>query len=137
MTIKHGVFIAAFLYQAGALAAAPNLADGLWEITTSMDGGGSQIIQQCFNRAEIANFSQSLPQSGALGGGCQPAVQESGNRATWTLDCAGPPKLSGSGEVSYSGSSFAASSKLSMAVQGQKVDIGQRVSGRRVGDCKK
>jgi hypothetical protein len=135
--IRLAVSISAFLCQASALAAAPNLADGLWEITTAMDGGGSQAIQQCFSRTEIANFSQNMPQSGALGGGCQPAVQDLGTRATWTLNCAGPPKLSGSGEVSYSGNSFTASSKLNMEVQGQKVDIGQHVSGRRIGDCKK
>ena len=101
-----------------------------------LDLPAGQTVQHCFNRAEIENFARSVPQTGGLGS-CAPSVQESGNRATWTLDCPSPQKLSGSGEVSYSGNSFTAVSKLSVDLQGQKMDISQRVSGRRIGDCRK
>jgi len=140
MSIARNMWLALILLHAAAVPAA-NLQDGLWEISTVPEGvpaGAAQTMQQCLDSREIESFARGTPQIAGLDAGCRPSTRESGGTSTsWTIDCAGPPRITGSGEATYSGTSFNGASRLSMDIDGQKLVLRQRVSGRRIGDCRR
>ena len=59
-----------------------------------------------------------------------------GNTATWRMECKGPNAMSGSGSMTYGGTSYSGTTKLTMIEGGQTMDMVQTFNGKRIGDCK-
>jgi len=127
----------------GAHAAAPNMSEGLWEITTQMDMPGMpagmppQTVKQCITRKDVENPQKLAPQGGPGSDHCQMSnYRMTGNTASWNWTCRGKEEMTGSGTMTFSGTSYTATTRMSIKHGGQIQNMTMQYSGKRVGDCK-
>lgn len=62
--------------------------------------------------------------------------QVEGNKASWSLACAGSNPMTGSGTVTYNGDSFAGTTFMKVGDKSRETEMTQTFSGRRLGVCK-
>lgn len=106
----------------------------LWEVTTQMEMKGlpmkmpAQTIKMC-----AAKETQEPPGSANDERGCMNSdMKKIGNKVTWTSSCAGPPAMTGKGEITYEGTDSYAGFLTYLSEQGNmKINI----SGRKIGGC--
>ena len=106
----------------------------LWQVTTQMEMEGlpmkmpAQTIKMC-----AAKETQEPPGSANDERGCVNSdMKKVGNKVTWTSSCAGPPAMTGTGEVTYEGTDSYTGFLKYLSEQGNmKINI----SGRKIGDC--
>lgn len=133
--------VAAVLLPVHAHAAAPNMKEGLWEITvrTEMQGMPGamppQTVQQCITQKELADPSKTTP--GTQGDKrCKITdYKMQGNTASWKTACEG--ELTGSGTMTYAGNSYTGMQAMSMKHEGKTLNMTVNFTGRHLGDCKK
>ena len=134
-------FLLAALLSAAAHAQAPNLKEGMWEITAKMDMPGipagmpPQTIRQCLTKKDLENPQRMAPTGPDKG--CQVSdYRMQGNTATWSLACKGGDEIRGSGSMTFSGTSYTGVTKMSMNQGGTTHNMTMLYSGKHVGDCK-
>jgi hypothetical protein len=133
--------LAAAVLSQGAHAAAPNMREGMWEITMKMEMAGMpggmppQVMKQCMTKKDIEN-PQRFAQGGPGADRCQISnYQLKGNTASWDMACKGPEEMTGSGTMTFSGDSYTGTNRMSMKSGGQTQNMTMQYSGKRVGDC--
>lgn len=105
-----------------AMAAQPNIKDGLWEIPMKMEmdgmpGGGRppQTMQHCVTPKDVqdpAAMNRSMDKSSR----CEVTEHKmQGNTASWKMTCKGENMTStGTGTATYSGTSYTTTTKTAM-----------------------
>ena len=134
---------AATLASASAHAQAPNMREGLWEITTQMEMAGKQgtqmprtVVKHCMTKADVTDPRRTTPSAGERDSKCKMTdYKMQGNTATWKMACEGKGAMIGSGTVTYSGDSYKGTQTMSMNHGGQVMNMKMNYSGKRVGDC--
>lgn len=129
---------AGLLASNAALAASPMQA-GLWEITTKMEmpgmpaGMGQQTVRQCIRPNEAENPEKTLPKDDQ----CQVKdYRLQGNSASWRMECRGEGQMTGTGSITYGGTSYSGTIKMNIRQGGQAMAMTQTLAGKRIGDCK-
>ena len=126
-----------------AHAAAPNMKEGLWEITMKMEMPGMpagmppQVLQQCLTKKDLEDPRKTAP--GDPGDSrCQMTDYKLlGNTATWSMACKGEGAMSGVGSITYSGTSYTGTNRMTMTEGGNTQTMTMHYSGRHLGECKK
>ena len=123
-------------------AQAPDMKEGLWEITSKTEMAGVPqgmkpvVIKQCITRKDLENPSRTMP-GGPKDPRCQVTdYKTQGNTASWNVACKGEGAMTGSFSVTYSGSSYTGVSKMTMKHGGQDHAVTVHHSGKHIGDCK-
>jgi len=142
-TITTSLLIAIVL-SGIAHAAAPNMKEGLWEITTKMEMPGMpvgmppQVMQQCFTRNDLEDPRKTVPSGGPGDSSCQMTdYKMQGNTATWNMACRGEGAMTGSGSITYGGTSYTGANRMTMTQGGYAQTMTMQYSGRHLGECKK
>jgi len=122
-----------------AYAAAPNMKPGLWEITITMrmpaGAGPPHRLQQCFSAEDIANL-RGAPGPTRLDRPCQTSDYKIKNGiATWEMICTGAISMSGSGRLSYLGTSYSGTTTLTVDNGGRPQTMTTIYSGQYLGAC--
>ena len=127
------------LYTAMALAA-PNLHEGMWQITTTVDVKGISLQPpmeprqdtHCLTRADIEHPENIVPPQA----NCSlHDVNITGDTMQWQIECTGPIAATGSGEAVYSADAFSGTAMVVGQIGGLKAEISTIYQGRRIGDC--
>ena len=125
-----------------AHAAAPNMRDGLWEVTTKMEMGGKsdaampqQTVKHCVTKKDLEDPKRTMPGGNDQSRCKMTDYKMQGNTATWSIACQG--QGSGTGSITYGGDSYTGSQTMSMNAGGQAMNMKMNFSGKRVGDCPK
>jgi hypothetical protein len=127
-----------------AHAAAPNMKEGLWEVTVSMEVAGmpgampAQTMQQCITQKDMQDPRRMAP-AGADGRDNPCKVTDyrmQGNTASWNMACTGTEQMTGSGTMTYEGTRYSGTSTMTMKQGGQLMQMTMRYSGRYLGACK-
>jgi hypothetical protein len=116
---------------------------GQWEVTTQMQMPNLPVqmpemkTTQCITEQQLKDPTAGLPNPTGPGGGSNDECKVSdytikGNTVTWKLVCTGQQKMSGSGQVTVEGDTYAGTMNMSMP-QG---DMLVKMSGKRLGECK-
>lgn len=144
MPYRRTLFLAAALLSGHVHSAAPNMKEGLWEITMKMEMPGMpagmqpQVMQQCITRKDLEDPRKTTPGNDPTGNRCQVTDHKvQGNTASWNMACKGEGAMTGSGTVTYSGTSYQGTSRMTMKQGGQVQTMTMHYSGKRIGDCKK
>ena len=129
-------------FCAPAHAQSPNMKEGLWEMVTKMEMAGMpsmppQTMQRCVTKADLADPTKTTP--GAQGDKqCKISDYKlSGNTASWKVACAGESGMTGTGSITYAGTSYNGTQTMSMKVDGKPHNMTMNFSARHLGDCKK
>ncbi len=121
-----------FLFFAGLCLAAPNMEDGLWEITTTvnMPGMGSKS----FKNTSCLTKEKAVPQT-AESGCTIKDVKSQGNTVTWTVVCQEGMSTS-TGKITYTGSTMDGVVENTVKAGGQTMTMKSTMKGKRIGPCK-
>jgi len=114
--------------------AAPNMKEGLWKITSTVNMPGMSMppssFEQCITQQDL------VPQHNQPNQECSIInVKQQGDRVLWTLGCSAPGgNMEGNGQITYKGNTF--SGDMQMTISGQKgMQINTHMEGQRIGDC--
>lgn len=138
-TVPNFILAGLLVAACPAVLAATGMQPGLWEITTTVDMESMKMpagaMRQCITQADVADGKGTLPKDDK----CEVYdIQMQGNRTSWKMRCKGPEALSGSGNITYSGTSYAGTMQMSMKGDGGKpMQMTHNYAGRRIGDCTK
>ena len=130
--VFFGILMTVVVFCAVPAGAAPEVQEGLWEITTEMKMGGMQMPAQkhtqCFTKEDLVPVDPKAAQNCTI-----KEKNVKGNVVTWTMECNSEGvKSVSTGSITYTGSSF--SGNMNVEVSGMKMT--NSMSGRRLGPCK-
>jgi hypothetical protein len=121
--------------SASGAAAAPAAKEpgDLWEVTSKMSMEGMPMEMPATTQKVCAPKTWTEPPGGNADKHCETIdFKSSATTTTWKVRCAGPPAMSGEGEITrtspdaYTGT---------MKVKSPDGEMTMKLSGRRVGDC--
>jgi hypothetical protein len=133
---------ASALISAQVHAAAPNMLEGMWEITTKMEMPGKsgtampqQTVKHCMTQKDIEDPRRTTPSAGERDSRCKMTDYKlQGNTASWKMTCDG---MDGAGTVTYSGDSYSGNQTMAMKRGKEVMHMKMAYAGKRVGDCPK
>ncbi len=116
-----------------------DLHEGLWEITTQMEMPGMPMQMPASMHRQCLTKQNSEPDvHGQNTEDCKITERKvSGNTLTWTLKCHGKNAMQAVGKITYHGERL----EGTITIQANDPEMGtmsivNRISGRRIGDCK-
>jgi hypothetical protein len=131
--MKRGICIIAavlFLFSARLSFAAPNMEDGLWEITTTVDMPG--MPSRSFTHTTCLTKEKAVPQT-AESGCTIKDVKTQGNTVTWTVVCR---EGTSTGKVTYAGTTMDGVIETTVKTNGKTITMKNTIKGKRIGPCK-
>jgi uncharacterized protein DUF3617 len=135
--------VGATLLAAHAQAAVPNMKEGLWETTTKMEMPGlpanmpPQTVKRCITKKDLADSAKAPPGAEMRDSRCKITDYKlQGNTASWKTTCEGENAMTGTGTVTYSGTSYSGKQIASIKQGGQTQNMTMEFAGKHVGDCK-
>lgn len=114
--------------------AAPNMKEGLWEITSTVNMPGMSMPPNSFD--QCITQQNLVPQNNQPNQECSIInVKQQGDRVLWTLRCTTPGgNMEGNGQITYKGNTF--SGDMQMTISGQHgMQINTHMEGQRIKDC--
>jgi hypothetical protein len=148
MTRSHKLiasFIPTFmaLVAASAQSAAPNMKEGLWEVTVKMDMPGmpgnmpAQTTQRCITAKDMEDPRKVASGNDQGSNACEVTnYKMQGNTATWNMSCKGPEQMTGTGTIKYEGDRYSGVNRMSMNQGKDTMQMTTNFSGRYLGACK-
>ncbi|MGZ3604754.1 MAG: DUF3617 domain-containing protein [Thermodesulfobacteriota bacterium] len=132
--MRKGVYIIAtflFLFFAGLSFAAPNIEDGLWEITSTIDMPG--MPSRSFTNTSCLTKEKAVPQT--TDSSCTlKDVKTQGDTVTWTVVC---KEATSKGRVTYARTTMEGAFETTVKSEGQPMTIKSIMKGKRIGPCNK
>ena len=133
------------LFATAAVIAQSGMRPGQWETTTQMQmanmPAGFQMPSMkntvCITPDQAKDPANAVPRQAGRGRGgkddCKVSdYKTTGNTVTWSMACTSPDKVTGTGEMTFSGDdSYTSTMKMVMA-QGEMT---MKTTGKRLGDC--
>ena len=130
--MRKGVYIIAtflFLFFAGLSFAAPNIEDGLWEITSTIDMPG--MPSRSFTNTSCLTKEKAVPQT--TDSSCTlKDVKTQGDTVTWTVVC---KEATSKGRVTYARTTMEGAFETTVKSEGQPMTIKSIMKGKRIGPC--
>jgi len=120
------------LFFTGACFGAPNMDEGLWEITTTVDMPG--MGSRSFTHTSCLTKEKAVPQR-AESGCTVKDMKTQGNTVTWTVVCKEGMSKS-TGKVTYTGSTMDGVVETTVKAGGQTMMMKSTMKGKRIGPCK-
>lgn len=110
----------------------PNLQEGLWEITSKMEMMGMNMPEM--KHTQCMTKTDAVPESSPQDQQCRMVnTTVKGDTVTWNMVCDTPEgKSTMNGTITYHGDSF----KGMLTINTQGMEMVQRMSGRRIGECR-
>lgn len=133
--MRKGIFMIAAVLSlfSGSLSfAAPNMEDGLWEITTIVNMPG--MPAKSFTHTTCLTKEKAVPQT-AESGCTVKDVKTQGNTISWTVVCKEGMSTS-TGKVTYAGTTMDGVVETTVKTGGQTMTMKNTMKGKRVGPCK-
>jgi hypothetical protein len=119
-----------FLFSARLSFAAPNMEDGLWEITTTIDMPG--MPSRSYTNTTCLTKEKAVPQT-AESGCTIKDMKTQANTVTWTVVC---KEATSTGKVTYAGTTMDGVVETTVKTGGQTMTMKSTMKGKRIGPCK-
>ena len=123
------------------LAAQSPMRPGRWDVTTQIEMANMPMKMpemkstQCVTAEQLKDPASALANAPPGPDGKQTCKMSDyktvGSTVSWKMACSGPQALSGSGEITFAGDTYAGITKMSTP-QGEMT---MKLNGKRLGDC--
>jgi len=133
--MKKGICVIAtvlFLFPAGISLAAPNMDEGLWEITSTVNAPGT--AGKSFTHTTCLTKEKAVPQRSESGCTVKD-VKTQDNTISWTVVCREGMTTS-TGKVTYAGTTMDGVVETIVKTGGQTMTMKSSIRGKRIGPCK-
>lgn len=106
-----------------------------WEITTTSEMSGMRMPETTLTICQAKNGKPDPRQMMQDDGNCKISdIKTSGSKTTWKVRCEGDgQKMSGSGEITQSKSSYQGKMHMSGTADGEKMEMNATYRGKRIG----
>ncbi|MCC6545117.1 MAG: DUF3617 family protein [Nitrospirae bacterium] len=128
-----------FVSHISVAAGGPDFHEGLWEITSVSEMPGMPAMpsvkqNQCMTNKDYVPHSKEEKDSSCT----VSDLKTSGNTVTWKMICKSKEgDMDGKGTITYSKDKLDGSSVINMQMPGMgKMQIKNKLTGRRIGNCK-
>lgn len=140
--MMRSLYLSALLILSAVPAAhaAPDMMEGMWEITTKMEipGMPQGMAMPPMTHTQCITKSDMIPRDTEQSRDCTINHEVNGNTVTWTIKCDGEAgDVVGNGKVTYHKDRFDGEMVMTVEEGGETMQITNRMSGRRIGDCKR
>lgn len=119
-------------------AASPNMQEGKWEISMSVQPKGvpfalpAVTVNQCITKKDLEDNKSTLPSGSGKKNDCEAKdVTVAGNTTTWKTVCKDGTR--GDGTITYKGTTYDGTLNTTDKNGGQTTT---KIKAKRVGDCK-
>ena len=130
------------LALAAAPAAAQEMQPGEWQFTSTITSPSfpqpqTASFRNCVKKEDTADPSRWTTQKQSPGSDCKVTPgKKTADSYSWTIACPGS-KMTGTGLVKFSGgTSLESDMTMRGEMQGRKIEMRTKMSGKRVGACK-
>lgn len=116
----------------------PNFEEGKWEVTMKMDIQGLPFALPPVKNVHCITKEESVPQKPEKDMECEMLdTKTEGDTVSWVMRCTGKDgKVESHGKITYKGTSFDGVMNVTVVdPKGQKSDMKQIMSGKRIGPC--
>ena len=129
------MIVLSVLFALSAADAAPAIKEpgDLWEVTSKMSMEGMPMEMPATTQKVCAPKTWTEPPGGKTGKDCEVLdFKNSPTATTWKVRCAGPPAMTGEGQLTrtspdaYTGT---------IKVESEHGEMTMKLDGRRIGDC--
>ncbi len=137
ITVAASIMLSFFL--AGLAFAEPNMQEGMWEISMKTEMPGMKMDMPPMKFSQCLTKKDLVPQKKEKNDDCKMVnTKIEGNTVTWVVQCRMKDgTMDGTGKITYKGNGFDGVMNMLMNTKDTgKMEMTQRMSGRRVGDCK-
>lgn len=121
------------------LHAAPNLQDGLWEITGRLDMPGMPANLPPAKHTQCLSSKDAVPHKPEKEQDCQVAnLKQDGGGVSWAVHCrSNEGTVDSSGKATYRGGTMDGTMTIHVKDKSGKevMKMAYRISGKRMGDC--
>ncbi|HMK59833.1 MAG TPA: DUF3617 family protein [Dissulfurispiraceae bacterium] len=126
--------VVSIVLYAQAAFGAPNMQDGLWEVTTTVEMKGMPAgMMKPMTHTTCITRKDSVPAKPPKSDCKMSDMNSSGNTVSWTITC--PESISKS-TITYAGTTFEGTTETSGNRGGEKMHMKSRMKGKRIGPCK-
>jgi hypothetical protein len=127
------VFVCSILWGTSAFCA-PNMQDGLWEITSTVEMEGMPaVMMKPMTHTSCLTQKDAVPDKPAKSDCKMTDMKLVGNTVTWAVTC---PDAVSKGKVTYAGSRFAGTMETTVNQGGKKMQMKSKMKGKMIGPCK-
>jgi hypothetical protein len=119
-----------FLFSVRLSIAAPNMEDGLWEITSTAEMTG--MPAKSFTHTTCLTKEKAVPQT-TQSECTMKDVKTQGNTVTWTMVC---KEATSTGKVTYAGTTMDGVVETTVKAGGKTMTMKSTIKGKRIGPCK-
>jgi hypothetical protein len=139
MIKKAAILIFIVFAMVSTSFAEPNLKEGKWEVTTTMEMPGMPMqlppftYTQCITKSDLV--PENTQQQQQQNENCDAVdVKTSGNTVTWSTKCKGEEgETKGTGTITYSGDTFTGNMKVNQG----GMEMTTKMNGKYIGKCDK
>jgi hypothetical protein len=133
--------VALLFMWASLAAAAPDMKEGLWEITVNskMEMPGMSMAMPPAKHTQCLTKSDFVPQKNEPGQECEKmSVNVSGNTVSWSIKCKSKDGImKGTGKITYKGNTYEGVMNMTFPNQGGgEGKMTSNMTGKWVGNCK-
>ncbi len=128
-----------FLFSSISCEKGPNMKEGLWEITMTMEIPGMQMQMSPQTYTHCLTKKDMVPQKEEPVQECKMIKHNvKGDTVTWVIECKTPEGTAVSnGDITYRGDTFDGIVEVSMPRgSGGDMEMTQKMSGKWIGQCK-
>ena len=127
------IVVSMFLFSGIAFAEDPNMKEGLWEITMTMEMPGMPVQMPPQTHTQCITKKNMVPQKEDPNQECKMIKHDiKGDTVTWVVECETPEgKALMNGRVTYKGNTFDGTVKITQA----GMDMTQKMKGKWIGEC--
>ena len=129
-----------FVLSLGGLAfAGPNMEEGMWEITMKTEMPGMPMEMPPMKFSQCLTKKDMVPHKKEKNEDCKMvSTKVEGNTVTWVAQCRMKEgTMDSTGKITYRGGGFDGVINVLMNTKDTgKMEVTQRMTGRRTGDCK-
>lgn len=135
------LLVVLFLGLASLAAAAPDMKEGLWEITTTskMEMPGMSMAMPPVKYTQCLTKSDFVPKKEEPGQECEKmSVNVSGNTVSWSIKCKSKEGIiKGTGQITYKGNTYEGVMNMTFPDQGGgEGKMSSSMTGKWIGNCK-
>lgn len=138
MALRLALALAVFMMLTTFVTAAPNMEDGLWEVTSRPEMEGMPISMPPSTHTTCLTRDKPVPEGPRPDQQCRVSSSRvEGDTVSWTMQCrSGQGDADGTGRLTYRGTTFDGMSTTTITSGSERMTMNVRMTGKRIGPCR-
>lgn len=137
MALRLTLALAVSVMLTTSVAAAPNMQDGRWEVTSRTEMEGMPMTIPPSTHTTCLTRDKPVPEGPRPDQQCKTMQSRvEGDTVSWTIQCRNAEgEMDGTGRLTYRGTTFDGHSTITVKSGTDRMKMNIRMTGKRIGPC--